>query len=335
MLLWSKEGLSRDHREDPIWDEIYRRIDSGELKEPWKEPKKTAAEWLLYLPPYFRKLVKKSLNKYTNYPGWEKKKISLYEMLFCSKEGLSRDHREAPIWDEMYLRERRGEFDQPWVDTKEEEVVIDGSTAPDKTDGCAGYPNRTKTKTATEWLQHLPPQFREAFKESRDEYFKEYELHWNLSYSRLDDMIWRTRTETQLQNPLLAELYTRLDAGEFDHQPWVDTKEEEAPPTVIDEVNVYDRVLSPDKISEMAESYLAPSPAPDMFNNPPHYTKEDLECIDAIKASLATYRTDGYAGYLKGTIMAYLWRYEDKNGVQDLRKAKWYLQKLIDHETQV
>lgn len=229
MLLWSKEGLSRDHREDPIWDEIYRRIDSGELKEPWKEPKKTAAEWLLYLPPYFRKLVKKSLNKYTNYPGWEKKKISLYEMLFCSKEGLSRDHREAPIWDEMYLRERRGEFDQPWVDTKEEE----------------------------------------------------------------------------------------------------------ASPTVIDEVNVYDKVLSPDKISEMAESYLAPSPAPDMFNNPPHYTKEDLECIDAIKASLATYRTDGYAGYLKGTIMAYLWRYEDKKGVQDLRKAKWYLQKLIDHETQV
>ena len=65
--------------------------------------------------------------------------------------------------------------------------------------------------------------------------------------------------------------------------------------------------------------------AQDMVNSPPHYNQAGIECIDAIRAATG----DGYEYYLQGNIIKYLWRYRYKNGVQDLEKAKWYLNKLI------
>ena len=38
---------------------------------------------------------------------------------------------------------------------------------------------------------------------------------------------------------------------------------------------------------------------------------------------------DGFEFYLQGNIMKYLCRYPYKNGVEDLEKARWYLNKLI------
>ena len=64
----------------------------------------------------------------------------------------------------------------------------------------------------------------------------------------------------------------------------------------------------------------------DMVNSPPHYNKTGIECIDAIRAATG----DGYEYYLQGNIIKYLWRYRYKNGTEDLRKAKWYLTKLIE-----
>ena len=63
----------------------------------------------------------------------------------------------------------------------------------------------------------------------------------------------------------------------------------------------------------------------DMVNSPPHYNEAGIECIDAISAALG----DGYEYYLQGNIMKYLWRYRYKNGSEDLKKASWYLDKLI------
>ena len=63
----------------------------------------------------------------------------------------------------------------------------------------------------------------------------------------------------------------------------------------------------------------------DMVNNPPHYNQAGVECIEAIRAAT----DEGYQYYLQGNIIKYLWRYRYKNGVQDLEKAKWYLDKLI------
>jgi len=63
----------------------------------------------------------------------------------------------------------------------------------------------------------------------------------------------------------------------------------------------------------------------DMVNSPPHYNESGIECIDAIAAALG----EGFEFYLQGNIMKYLWRYRYKNGTEDLKKARWYMDKLI------
>ena len=63
-----------------------------------------------------------------------------------------------------------------------------------------------------------------------------------------------------------------------------------------------------------------------MVNSPPHYNSGDIECIDAIKESMTL---EAFKGYLKGNIQKYIWRYEAKKGVEDLKKAQWYLNRLI------
>jgi hypothetical protein len=60
--------------------------------------------------------------------------------------------------------------------------------------------------------------------------------------------------------------------------------------------------------------------------NPSHYTNGNIECIDGIKASMPA---EQYKGYLKGNIIKYIWRYENKGGVEDLKKAEWYIERLI------
>lgn len=64
----------------------------------------------------------------------------------------------------------------------------------------------------------------------------------------------------------------------------------------------------------------------DLVNQPPHYNQGGVECIEAIKASMSPLE---FQGYLKGNAMKYLWRYRHKNGVQDLQKANWYNNRLI------
>lgn len=66
----------------------------------------------------------------------------------------------------------------------------------------------------------------------------------------------------------------------------------------------------------------------DAVNHPEHYASGDIECIDAIRASMTP---DELAGYLKGNTQKYIWRYRQKGGAQDLAKAKWYLERLEEH----
>lgn len=66
---------------------------------------------------------------------------------------------------------------------------------------------------------------------------------------------------------------------------------------------------------------------PDMVNHPQHYTQGGIECIDALKA--ATVGKRGIEAVCVANIIKYLWRYEEKNGVEDVRKAKWYLERLL------
>lgn len=65
----------------------------------------------------------------------------------------------------------------------------------------------------------------------------------------------------------------------------------------------------------------------DVVNSPPHYKAGGIEAIEGIEASMAP---EAYAGYLKGNILKYMWRYERKGKpIEDLKKARWYLDRLI------
>ena len=61
----------------------------------------------------------------------------------------------------------------------------------------------------------------------------------------------------------------------------------------------------------------------DPINNPRHYT-QGIECID--------YITSHGMSFCQGNVVKYVTRYKLKNGIEDLKKAKWYLQRLIDEE---
>ena len=65
----------------------------------------------------------------------------------------------------------------------------------------------------------------------------------------------------------------------------------------------------------------------DVVNSPSHYKSGGIEAIEGIEASMGP---EAYAGYLKGSVMKYLWRYEKKGKpIEDLKKARWFLDRLI------
>lgn len=66
----------------------------------------------------------------------------------------------------------------------------------------------------------------------------------------------------------------------------------------------------------------------DNVEHPLHYCHGGIECIDAIES--ATHDLTGAEAVLTGQVIKYLWRWKWKNGVEDLRKAKWYLDRLIE-----
>lgn len=68
----------------------------------------------------------------------------------------------------------------------------------------------------------------------------------------------------------------------------------------------------------------------DMVNSPEHYTNGGIETIDFIEAKLTGY---GFRAYLRGNIIKYISRAGSKNNtLEDLKKAQWYLNKLIERE---
>jgi hypothetical protein len=67
---------------------------------------------------------------------------------------------------------------------------------------------------------------------------------------------------------------------------------------------------------------------PDMVNSPSHYTQGSIECIDAIAEVVKD--LDGMEAMCTGNAIKYLWRWKHKNGKQDLQKAIWYIQRMID-----
>lgn len=64
----------------------------------------------------------------------------------------------------------------------------------------------------------------------------------------------------------------------------------------------------------------------DNVNHPSHYTEGKIECIEYIEDKLTL---EEYRGYIKGNVLKYITREKHKNGDEDIRKAKWYLDRLV------
>lgn len=65
----------------------------------------------------------------------------------------------------------------------------------------------------------------------------------------------------------------------------------------------------------------------DNVNSPSHYQGK-VECIDCIES--ATDGLQGIEAFCTGNAIKYLYRWKKKNGIEDLKKAKWYIDKLLN-----
>lgn len=70
-----------------------------------------------------------------------------------------------------------------------------------------------------------------------------------------------------------------------------------------------------------------PSAKADPVNHPPHYMAGGIETIDAIEAALTA---EEFRGYCKGNALKYVWREKHKGQNESLRKAIWYLNRLVN-----
>lgn len=68
-------------------------------------------------------------------------------------------------------------------------------------------------------------------------------------------------------------------------------------------------------------------PKTDLIDKQEHYTNNGIQPIEIMKANMTK---EKYRGFLEGNILKYPLRYEDKNGLEDLKKAKTYLTWLIE-----
>jgi len=62
---------------------------------------------------------------------------------------------------------------------------------------------------------------------------------------------------------------------------------------------------------------------------PKHYTKGGMDILDFMKIKMSK---EEVVGFLRGNVLKYTFRYKDKGGIEDLKKAQWYLTELIEWE---
>ncbi len=83
-------------------------------------------------------------------------------------------------------------------------------------------------------------------------------------------------------------------------------------------------LMTPSYVAAAAKPY---KPKTDAIN-PDHYKGDGIECIDYIEQCSSD---EEFTGYLRGNVQKYLHRYKSKGGVQDLKKAQWYMNRLAGH----
>lgn len=96
---------------------------------------------------------------------------------------------------------------------------------------------------------------------------------------------------------------------------------------MLDKVYGWYKELNPAACENAEAKCYNKEPNVDMVNHPSHYTQGGIECIDALKA--ATVSKTGIEAVCTANAIKYLWRYEEKNGIEDVKKARWYIDRLI------
>ena len=88
----------------------------------------------------------------------------------------------------------------------------------------------------------------------------------------------------------------------------------------------WDEIFKKNREDRLYDNRPIPKPDHDPVNKPQHYRVGEVECIDYIQQQLGT----GVRDYLRGQIYKYMHRHQYKGAeVEDLRKARWYIDKLI------
>lgn len=78
---------------------------------------------------------------------------------------------------------------------------------------------------------------------------------------------------------------------------------------------------------------IGPIELNDPVNHPSHYTSGSIECIDAM---IGAFGEKVVADFCLCNAFKYFWRHQKKNGIEDIRKASWYLaeyEKLLTCKT--
>jgi len=120
------------------------------------------------------------------------------------------------------------------------------------------------------------------------------------------------------------------DEGNVSKTSWFAPVESSASPDILDFGDCKDGICpvpwaSPDNPVFTIQG--RPTLLEDNVNHPTHYTDGGIECIEAIEAQLTP---EEFRGYLKGNIAKYVWREKHKGGTESLKKAQWYLNRLIN-----
>jgi hypothetical protein len=84
---------------------------------------------------------------------------------------------------------------------------------------------------------------------------------------------------------------------------------------------------TPEEWDEVTKKLREDKTYGDDVDSPFHYNKGSIECVDAIEAASTK---EEFEGYVRANVLKYVWRFRYKDKIKDLRKARWYLDKLID-----
>lgn len=112
------------------------------------------------------------------------------------------------------------------------------------------------------------------------------------------------------------------------HGPGLSEAEDAVRPAGV--VGEYDPALTQKQIAEAFGVIPKELLREDSINHPSHYQGDNgIECIDAIQSALTP---EEFRGYCKGNVMKYTWRERTKQGDDSIRKARWYLNRMLGDE---